>query len=103
MEIMIVIFIIGLLVAVAAPNASKILGISKARACQMNLKQIEMAKRAWEMASKKADTGVPTAEDIRQWLDGEKMPSCPSGGTYTIGSLNVKAVCSVHDAVDAEH
>ncbi len=65
--------------------------------CQINLKQIELAKTMW--ASNRATNGAPEWEDLRLYLlqlgytNGQ--PLCPGGGTYSIGALNEAPRCSV--------
>lgn len=68
-------------------------------ACINNLKAIDLAKQAWALENSKDATDTPTADDLLPYLKGNVMPSCPSGGTYTIGSMNQAPTCSVNGHV----
>src|SRR5437660_2144114 len=95
-EIMIVVLIIGILLAVAVPNFIKARETSRAKACVANLKQIEAAKEQWAMDTKAAPTATPGTTDLYGTSAYIKStPSCASGGTYTIGDLNTRPVCSI--------
>jgi hypothetical protein len=65
--------------------------------CQINLKQIELAKQMW--ASDTGTNGSPGWEDLRPYLlrlgytNGQ--PICPEGGTYSFGAMNEVPHCSL--------
>src|ERR1041384_3294247 len=85
-EIMIVVLIIGILLAIAVPNFIKARETSRAKACVANLKQIESAKEQWAMDTKAATNASPGTSDLYGTSNYiRSTPSCPSGGTYTIG------------------
>lgn len=94
-EIMIVVLIIGILLAIAVPNFMTARENSRTKACIANLKQIQAAKEQWAMANNKTSTDTPTFGDL---VDTGKFikstPSCPSGGTYTIGDMSNDPTCS---------
>jgi prepilin-type N-terminal cleavage/methylation domain-containing protein len=95
-EIMIVVLIIGILLAIAIPNFVKARETSRTKSCIANLKQIEAAKEQWAMETKAASTATPAATDLYgtdKYL--KNTPACPSGGTYTIGDMATRPVCSV--------
>ena len=88
-------------VAVAAIGASLVLpALAKAKAkaqdinCINNLRQIDLAKRLWAQDNKKESTDTPTESDLKPYLTNGKMPICPQGGEYTIGSVGEKPTCS---------
>jgi prepilin-type N-terminal cleavage/methylation domain-containing protein len=96
-EIMIVVLIIGVLMSIAVPNFITARSNSQKNSCAANLKQIEGAKEQWAMVAKKGATdtpvsgdllGSPTAGFLKSW------PTCPTGGTYTIGDMSTRPVCS---------
>ena len=94
-EIMIVVLIIGILLAIAVPNFLKARETSRSKTCVANLRQIEAAKEQWAMEMKKGATDTPVWADlvgINAYLKAQ--PSCPSGGTYTIGDVSTNPVCS---------
>ena len=93
---MIVVLIIGILLAIAVPNFIKARETSRAKACVANLKQIESAKEQWAMDNKAATNATPGATDLygtSAYL--RTTPSCPSGGTYTIGDMSTRPVCDI--------
>ena len=65
--------------------------------CQINLKQIGLAKTMW--ASDTSTNGSPGWHDLRPYLlrlgftNGQ--PVCPEGGSYSIGALNEAPHCSL--------
>ena len=95
-EIMIVIAIIGLLAAVAVPNFMRAVRTAKERVCVMNREQIGSAKAMWATENKKSDQDTPNEDDIKVYLKNSKFVECPSGGTYTVGHVSDKTVCTVH-------
>ncbi len=98
-EIMIVIMIIGMLLAVAVPSFLRARDVSRARACQSNLKNLVGAKERWAMDNNRGATDTPTMDQIA--LPGvyiRSVPVCPSDGTYTLGALNVMPTCSIGGA-----
>ena len=95
-EIMIVVAIIGLLAAIAITNFVKARTASQKNACIANLKQVEGAKANWALEQKKVDTDTPATTDLygaANYIRTE--PLCPGGGTYTIGNVATRPVCSL--------
>ena len=66
---------------------------SQTQVCNSNLDRIEDAKIRWYVENNKTLRDVPTTNDLEQYIG--KMPSCPNGGTYTIGQVSVPVACSV--------
>src|SRR5205809_7387630 len=90
-EIMIVVLIIGILLAIAVPNFIKARETSRAKSCVANLKEVESAKEQWAMDTKAASTATPGTTDLygaTAYI--RNTPTCPSGGTYTIGDMNTR-------------
>ncbi len=97
-EIMIVVAIIGLLAAIAIPNFVKARTTSQANACINNLRQIDGAKQQWALEYKQSATVTPGKSAIAPYLgrgSAGQYPSCPGGGTYTIGDLQTAPTCSL--------
>jgi len=74
-----------------APTAAK-------NECINNLRLIDGAKQQWalEMGKKAADT--PSWSDVKPYIargPNEAIPKCPSGGTYTIGTIGARPECSI--------
>jgi prepilin-type N-terminal cleavage/methylation domain-containing protein len=96
-EIMIVVLIIGILMAIAIPNFMSARRRSQTSSCIANLKQIEGAKEQWAMVKKQGPTAEPSSDDlIGTATDGfiKTFPTCPTSGTYTIGTMSVRPSCS---------
>lgn len=92
-EIMIVVLIIGILLAIAVPNFIRARENSRTRTCIANLRQIEAAKEQWAMEAQQGASATPTAANLSPDYI-KSMPTCPSGGTYTIGAVNTNPTCS---------
>ena len=63
--------------------------------CINNLRQIDAAKNQWALENGKKAGDLVTEADIQPYLTGGKMPTCPSGGTYTIGKVGENPTCSI--------
>lgn len=99
-EILIVVMIMGLLTAIALPNFMRARDNAYARSCQHNLKEILGAKERWAMDHDKGDTDTPLMDDlVLPYGYLKNTPSCPAGGTYTIGALNQDPTCSIGGVV----
>ena len=98
---MIVVAIIGLLAAIAIPNFVKARTASQKNACIANMKQIDGAKATWALETKQAVTATPIDTDLfgaTAYI--RTKPDCPAGGTYTLGDVATKPVCSLAAAPD---
>ena len=93
-EIMIVVAIIGLLAAIAIPNFAKARESAQREACKMNLKSIDSAKEAWATEFRKGTGDAVDATAVNSYLKNGQAPDCPSGGTYTYGTVGTPPVCS---------
>ena len=63
--------------------------------CQVKLRDIAAAKRAWQFQNHKQAGEVPTEDDLAPFLPGGKLPVCPNGGTYEIGPAGKNPTCSI--------
>lgn len=92
-EIMIVVAIIGLLAAIAIPNFMKAREKAQQNACIANLKQMDGAKTLYALDNAKG-TGatVVWANLVTDYI--KSTPSCPAGGTYTIGNMGTTPTCT---------
>ena len=93
-EIMIVVLIIGILLAIAVPSFMNARERSRANACRANLRQIQAAKEQWAMATNQGPTATPRWDNLVPDFI-QQQPSCPSGGTYTIGNMSTNPTCNV--------
>lgn len=93
-EIMVVLFILGLLIAVAVPSWMNARTRAQARTCSANLRQIATAKEAYAMANRVAQGSPVSMNDIvPEFLQEE--PFCPAGAgqPYTVGNLGDPPTC----------
>lgn len=101
-EIMIVVLIIGILLAIAVPNFMKARDSSRAKSCVANLTEISAAKEQAAMDLQLQDTDTPTAGQLSPAYI-KVMPTCPGGGTYTIGDMSTDPTCSLGNTVTPPH
>lgn len=93
-EIMIVVAIIGLLASLAIPSFMKARQETRRSACINNLRLIDHAKEQWATSCNKNLGDVPDmTADIRPYL--RTAPTCPAGGSYTVGAVGTNPVCSL--------
>lgn len=100
-EIMIVVAIIAILAAIAIPNFIAYRNESQENACKSNMATIRTAGENW-VSKPGNEKKTPTMNDLAP-TDGsgymKKPPTCPKGGTYTIGKDTAGAItvtCSEH-------
>jgi prepilin-type N-terminal cleavage/methylation domain-containing protein len=97
-EIMIVVLIIGILLSIALPNFIKARETSRTKSCISNLRQVDAAKEQWAMDNNAANGsaipgGMATLVGNTNYL--KRTPTCPTGGTYTIGNIGTSPTCSL--------
>ena len=99
-EIMIVVAIIGLLAAIAVPNFVKARNTAQSNACINNMRQIDSAVQQWALEKGMKDTDTIVSAEIAKYIKGEKMPECPGGGDYKLGTdigTPPSVTCSLED------
>ena len=64
-------------------------------ACINNLREIDAAKQQWALENDKNAGAIPTAQDLLPYLADGLFPVCPSGGSYTINTVNAAPTCSI--------
>ena len=93
-EIMIVVFIIGILLAIAVPNFMQARDNSRKKACINNLREIADAKDQWAMDTKASDTATPASNALAPTYI-KIMPTCPIGSSaYTVGNMQTAPTCA---------
>lgn len=81
-EIMVVVFILGMLIAIAVPSWRQIRQTARERACAATCQKIDNAKQQWMQDNNLPGSVVPTIADLYpEYLKTE--PVC-SGGTITM-------------------
>jgi prepilin-type N-terminal cleavage/methylation domain-containing protein len=108
-EIMIVVAIIGLLAAIAIPNFIRARAVSQANACINNLRQIDGAINEWALETgQSSGKPVPSLNTVSAYIklnSANKIPPCPAGGTYDVGSVGVnpQVQCTLSSTVTPNH
>ena len=95
-EIMIVVAFIGMLAAIAIPNAVHARGISQKQVCINNLRQIQSAIQQFALENNKGPSSAVTELDVTPYL--KNMAVCPAGGTdfsdsYTVTDVSTEPEC----------
>jgi prepilin-type N-terminal cleavage/methylation domain-containing protein len=98
-EVLLVMLIISVLLVIAFPNWITVRENARLRACAANMKKIETAVEQFAIDHKlSGDDPPPTVDQLL--LDGyfKTLPTCPSGGHYTIeGNITSYEIkCDVH-------
>ncbi|MBC8143908.1 MAG: hypothetical protein H7Y38_20945 [Armatimonadetes bacterium] len=96
-EIMFTVFIIGILLSVAVPNFIQARRQAVRKSCISNLHKIDWAKDAYIMDNHLYLDAEPTPAQL--YPDNgtgylRSVPTCNSGGVYTINPGNQFPVCS---------
>lgn len=94
-EIMIVVAIIGLLAAIAVPNFVNARTNARTSACINNLRLIDAAKEQWALETNAADDAEPTEDEVKTYLKGGAMPTCPADGSYSVEAIGTPPTCDV--------
>jgi hypothetical protein len=76
-------------------NAAAARARAQQNACINNLRQIDGAKNEFALEKGKANGTVVTEDDIAPYIKGGVLPTCPSGGKYTIGKVGETPTCSI--------
>jgi len=94
-QLFVVIFAVGLICG-CKKEAPGLPADLKAPACAQNLQIVAQGKKLWADANHKGADDVPTMDELITFV--RHAPTCPSGGTYTLGKVSEPPTCSI-----AEH
>jgi len=89
------VIMIPMMAAIAIPNFVRAREVAMTNACINNLRMIEAAKNEWALEHKKNAADVPAPQDLTPYFKNGAFPTCPAGGTYTIGAVSNAPACSV--------
>lgn len=70
--------------------------LAPAVACRNTLHQLYGAKHQWALENRKTQTETPTDADLfgaTRYMAAK--PTCPSGGSYTLGAVRENPTCSI--------
>jgi type II secretory pathway pseudopilin PulG len=104
---LIILFVIGLLVAIIIPNLGGGSHTSPANACINNLRQIDAAANQFALEHHLTNgDAINYPNDLTPYIklnkDG-KIPPCPSGGIYTLKKVGEPPTCSLGTTVTPAH
>ncbi len=101
-EIMIVVLIVGILLAIAAPNYVQAREATRRKSCIANLRRLMVAKQQWAMDNNREPTDTPDWSDIvgsDKYIKGDPATfatsTCRSGGVYTMNDVSTPPQCSL--------
>jgi hypothetical protein len=84
---------IGLMAGIAIPSFMNARTVSSQNACINNLRQIDAAKEQWALEARKKDGDQVDIQGISKYIKGNKIPTCPQGGTYKINAIGTNPEC----------
>ncbi len=95
-EIMTVVFLIGLLASIALPNFIKTRTAAQKNVCINNLRQIDDAIQQWALEEKRGANSAVQFADISAYL--KRTVLCPTGGasfddSYSISTVGAEPSC----------
>lgn len=94
-EVMIVVLVISLLLAIAAPQWVKVRENSQRTSCEENRWKIEQAKTLWAQNEGKSGTAIPLpGELVPNYI--QLFPRCAAGGSYDVRAVDDECRCTVH-------
>jgi hypothetical protein len=63
--------------------------------CINNLRQIDGAKQQWALENKQPADAQVTMQELLPFFGNSTAPVCPSGGVYTVNSVDTPPTCSI--------
>lgn len=99
-EVMMVVCIVSVVFAIAAPNVRRTSENARARGCLRNLRVIDSAKEQYAIDNKLAQGATMPAlstlcgNGTTTYIKGG-APVCQAGGTYAVNNLGSDPTCSV--------
>ncbi len=97
--IFVLIFVVGMLAAIAIPTFVKARTASQEKACINNLRQIDGAKKEWALRAGVNSGFAVDENEVNKFIPGGTTPVCPVGGSYTYGVIGEAPECSVHGSL----
>jgi Interferon-induced transmembrane protein len=91
-----ILILLSYLPAIAIPSFMKARTQSQANACINNLRQIEVGKEQWALATKQDSGTMADVAGVNEYIrNPQSVTQCPAGGTINYGVIGVNATCTV--------
>ena len=94
LEVMIIAAVIGIMAMIAVPNFIKARTTAQQKACVKQLHSLSESKQQWAFENQKLPTATPTRAQLRVYSGKNRMPTCPTHGTYPLRPVNQEPLCS---------
>ena len=99
--------ILMLLAAISTPSFVKARNTSQQNVCINNLRCIDACKEVGAMAYRLTDGHTIATVSVNEYmsdkiLQGNDVPTCPAGGTYTYNPIGVRPECSIETPTSHE-
>jgi hypothetical protein len=89
-----VVGILVVIIAIALSSFVRARNQSEQNACIGNLRIIDAGKEQWALEKHRSVGHVVTTE-VDDYIKGDTMPWCPSGGTYTYNEHQRNPTCNI--------
>ena len=102
-EVMIVVTIMSIVVAIAAPTWWRARERSQQKTCQENLQKIDGAKEQWALENQKPGSTSVALDNLIGSDGGAYLKyrvECPSNGVYVLGTITEQTNCSITTPFD---
>ncbi|TFH17728.1 MAG: DUF3352 domain-containing protein [Lentisphaerales bacterium] len=86
---------VGIMAAIAIPSFVKARTSAQRNSCVNNLRQIDSAKEQWALEQSLSEGDHVDPVGMAQYIRGNRLPSCPQGGIYTINPVGANPECSI--------
>lgn len=94
LEIMIIAAVIGIMAMIAVPNFLKARTTAQQKVCIKQLHSLSESKQQWAFENRRPPTAIPTVAQLQAYYGRNRMPVCPSRGTYTLRRVSREPTCS---------
>lgn len=89
--------------AIAIPSFAKAREHAQVAACVNNMRMIAIATDQRAMEQGLSEGAAVDPEELKEYLPGETLPTCPAGGTYTLPPVGGEPECSEHGKLSEPH
>jgi hypothetical protein len=80
---------------IAIPNFMSARSAAQRNACISNLRMLDGATAQWALENKKEEGAPVTMGDLKPYLRGQSLPTCPANGTYSVSKVGEPPHCTI--------